>query len=30
MWAGDSIIVIGVPHGVLVEIIDDGSAGTPS
>jgi len=24
-----TIVVIGVPHGVLVEIIDDGSAGTP-
>jgi anti-sigma regulatory factor (Ser/Thr protein kinase) len=24
-----TIVVIGVPHGVLIEIIDDGSAGTP-
>jgi serine/threonine-protein kinase RsbW len=24
-----TIVVIGLPHGVLVEIIDDGSAGTP-
>ena len=24
-----TIVVIGVPHGILVEIIDDGSAGTP-
>jgi anti-sigma regulatory factor (Ser/Thr protein kinase) len=24
-----TIVVIGIPHGVLVEIIDDGSAGTP-
>jgi len=24
-----TIVVIGVPHGVLVEVIDDGSAGTP-
>jgi anti-sigma regulatory factor (Ser/Thr protein kinase) len=24
-----TVVVIGVPHGVLVEIIDDGSAGTP-
>jgi hypothetical protein len=24
-----TIVVIGVPYGVLVEIIDDGSAGTP-
>ncbi len=25
-----TIVVIGVPHGVLVEVIDDGSAGTPT
>jgi hypothetical protein len=24
-----TIVVIGIPHGVLVEVIDDGSAGTP-
>ncbi len=25
-----TIVVIGVPRGVLIEIIDDGSAGTPA
>src|SRR5437879_5847728 len=25
-----TIVVIGIPYGVLVEIIDDGSAGTPT
>jgi anti-sigma regulatory factor (Ser/Thr protein kinase) len=24
-----TIIVIGIPHGVLIEVVDDGSAGTP-